>query len=163
MRASKRRFGVPLHAAGVLLSLVLVSMYFMSWIYARYSTSAQDLGMGRQASFRVEAVRSPDIAEGPVTIVAEDPDKDHAAYQIVLSNPGEVAVRYDAVVTVNDEEVAQKDAQDQPVTLTGELAPGEMNKAVPLLLSVPDYSGEYAEDGSVLLPFAVTVTFTQID
>lgn len=162
----------PLGVAAILLCLVLISAVFASGLRARFRSQASAKDAARAAAF------SP-AAEGgteAVTITATG----QAEYVITVRNLGETAVRYNAVVDFSGED-PDKDAEkfdegteEAPkLTFTGELGPGEEAEEKVTLdmvgyfdtlddkwdtVSNDDISGEAGD-----VPFAVLVTFTQID
>lgn len=96
----KSKKNITLHLAAVLLCLTLFSAYLTSGLFARYT--AQDSGndSARVAGFHPTATITPadqtikyDINTGNYKI----------NYTIAVANPSEVAVKYDVVISFNDD------------------------------------------------------------
>ena len=147
---TKRRIPFSLSAAAVLLCLVLASAHLTSGLYARYTTGASGSDNGTLAAFNVSAKAD----EETVSIGTDGTGH----YVVKVKNPGEVAVRYEARLSVSGEYAGLFDANKLQPMRQGMLAPG----ADAELTFEFDMSGtEITEPGAV--PFTVTVTFTQID
>lgn len=148
----RKRKGMPtvLSAALVLLCLVLVTAHFTTGMYARYTTRSKGDDTGRIASFKVSA--TSDQTGTPIELTASARSGE---YKLMVTNPGETAVRYKAEVKFASADDAAKFDTVEP--LTGTLAPGG-EKAETLTLKM---SESVTGDGTV--PFTVVVTFTQID
>ena len=176
-RKPKSIIPIPLSAACVLLSLVLLSSHFTSGMYARYVTRALGGDSAKIAAFRVSAVPG---AEETVKIVrGSEPDK----YTLTVSNSGLTAVEFVAAVefTAKDREPAytiEMEDGDKILTaegeaLTGFLSPGESRELslsfdlTELLKQAEaeglDFSNAETTGESGEIPFAVNVTFTQIN
>ncbi len=149
---TKKKIPISLSAAAVLLCLVLVSAHFTSGMYARFTTGASDSGAGRFAAFNVSAT-----AEDGTVVIDENGTGE---YVVKITNPGEVAVRYKAVLAFDETYAGLFDSTKLDRVLEGELAPG-MTAEEELTFSF-DMSG-VSTTGPGTVPFTVTVTFTQID
>ena len=148
----RKRKGMPtvLSVALVLLCLVLVTAHFTTGMYARYTTRSKGDDTGRVASFKVSA----SSAQDEIVLIKQDTEK-KGAYKITLSNPGDVAVRYETSVKFDNDEDAGKFTV---APLTGEIAPRDsVNREI--IFDMSDYNGGGAGD----VPFTVVVTFTQVD
>ena len=168
----KKKMPWPIGAAVLLLCLVLLSTSLLSGLMARFVTRADGNDGARIASF----LPSVEGAEDAVTIIANS----QSEYVIKIKNQGETTVRYSAVVEFSgehpeaDAEKFDEGTEEEPkLTFTGELAPGEEKDETVTLdmaayfekmddkwdtVSNEDVSGEAGE-----VPFAVRVTFTQLD
>lgn len=168
----KKRMPNPLGVALILLCLVMFSTVLISGLQARFVTRASGTDSARLASFAPKMEASPDA----VTIAANS----QSEYVITIRNKGETAVRYTAVVEFSGEdpeaesEKFDEGTEDAPkLSFTGELGPSEVAEETLTLdmseyfdqmedkwdtLSNKDVSGESGE-----IPFAVFVTFTQLD
>lgn len=178
----KKRIPVPLSAACILLCLVLVSAHFSTGMIARYVTRASGSDSGRLAAFRVTATAEETEA---VVVRPLDAEKGGTAdYVIEITNPGDTAVRYEALVSFADDEERMPElsfrigSEEEPAELKdgkliGNLAPGasetvtvcfDLSEALaPYAESGLDFSNDTMEEETVTVPFEVTVNFAQID
>ena len=136
---TKKRIPVPLGAAMLLLCLVLVTAHFSTGMLARYVTRTSGGDSGHVASFKVTAT-ADETEPLSVAFLGED-DDGKADYEIKISNPSVIAVRYEAVVsfaegekilpTVSFKEDDKEDdgkidkAEGSDLKFEGNLAPGD--------------------------------------
>ena len=171
---AKKKIPLSLSAAAVLLSLVLISAHFTSGMYARYVASASGSDSGRLAGFRVAAKAE---SETPVTITAGERENE---YQVLISNPGEVAVSYEASVSFEEGLTDQPKvtitregyAEPGTETLKGFLAPGADETLTVSFDLSEQFSGDQAggldfQNGAASgqngeIPFEVVVIFAQV-
>lgn len=160
-RRSSRRIGVGgilLRVALVLLCLVLLSVYLMKGLYARYQTTGSGSDSARVAKFDVVVSGTPSNSNIVCTAVNEG----NGTYTITIENKSEVAVHYDLSV-----KFAGNDTGVTPVFSpeSGDLAAGATGSST-LTLTVnweKFTSDKKGSSASVDLSFTVTVDVTQID
>ena len=176
---SMKKTPLSLKLAAVLLCLVMLSTHFTSGMYARYVTRANGSDRARIAHFVVSAVEAPsEDGETPVKIVSEGVDAGKATYSLLLTNPGQTAVAYEAVVEFVDEEgkiakaFAPTAEDEKALTFSGELSPGgtstetvtfDLPAYFSTLNSGFDFSNDEMQVEEGEIQFRVIVTFTQID
>lgn len=149
-----------MRVAFVLLCLLIVSVYMMGGLLAKYSTTGTGSDEARVAKFEVEAsgVKTEDIY-----CTAEKTSD--GKYTISIENASEVAVRYTLSVSMSGDAadgVAASFDKD-----AGTLAPNTSSANHTLTFSVVDWSkitDQYAGSSyTTSLPFSVTVRIEQID
>ena len=90
----RRKVNIPMCAASILLCLVLFSTYFMSGIFARYTTSMAVSGSARVAKFDTKLTSQP----GELTFTPAWNGTKYAAdsetFTLSIKNDSEAAVRY---------------------------------------------------------------------
>lgn len=93
------KINIPLCLAGVLFWLTLISIYLTSNLFAKYTATSTGSDSARVAGFHPTATITP-----PDQTIEYDSNK--AEYKIVytigVANPSEVAVKYDVVISFND-------------------------------------------------------------
>lgn len=158
-----------MRAACVLLCLVLISVHFVTGLYARYITKATGADSGRLSSFRVSAVMTGD----------------QGSYDLAFTNSSETAVRYSVTVqttpgmfaSIELNSVSTSPDADGLVSFSnlGTLAAGGNGSATLKLTPDPTYSGNSSGDSPLdfsndstssvenELPFTVTVSYLQVD
>ena len=167
----RKKTGLALGAACVLLCLVLISAHFASGLYAKFIVNTRGGDSARGASFRVGAEMTG--AAG--------------VYGLSFANSSETAVSYSVKVQPQapgmfsaislDGAVASAPDENGAVTFAdvGTLAPGANGTAALTLIvdpayvdpdagsDAPDFSNDDTASVETELPFTVTVTFVQID
>lgn len=155
-RRSSRKMtpaGIVLRIIIVLLCLIVLSVYFMDGLYARYVSNGTGSDSARVAKFEVDVVGDADVAIS--TMVSTD-----NVYTITITNRSEVDISYELKVDVD------------PALLgtftdgTGYLNPGESITAT-LTFEVMDWNAvtqgmQNAQD-SKPYDFTVTVNAVQVD
>ena len=168
---SKRKPPISIIAASVLLCLVLVSVHITSGMFARYIVSADNPDNdSRAAAFHVSA-QAP--TEAPVTIVADGTDTNgRATYTVRVKNDGETAVKYDAVVSLKDEDKAKFRDSEAQLSFDGFLdVNGVAEKQLTFDMSeyfqqndkYSTFSNDDISGNMGKCPFTVDVKFTQVD
>ena len=132
--------------AAILACLAFISVGLTSLVYAKYSVKSFGSDYTKVASFKVSASASED------NFTLEDGDTH--VYSITISNSGETAARYEAVVEVEGLGTVK--------TLTGVVEAGqsvvrEVEFTADQLAAIPGLS--YINN----IPFTVLVSFVQID
>ncbi len=149
MKERKRNNGknAVAFAAMILLCLTLVSVFFTSAVYARYTAGSAGGDSARAAAFRVSAAASE-------AGFALEEDGTHT-YTITITNSGETAARYEATVLVEG-------LRDPVATLTGTVAPGadDVREVVFTADALSGISGLGHENS---IPFEVLLSFEQLD
>lgn len=164
---NKRKRNIPIFAAAVLLCLMLFSTYFVTGLFARYTTSAENGDSARVAKFSVEG---GGIFSEP--IVADLVPGESQTASIVIYNNSEVAVEYTVAVTnvTNNLPLSlrmEKDGAD-PAVQTGDVAftvqhiPGKHTDQYTLYIDWTEQDGDLDRMGMVDY-ITVTVTAAQID
>ena len=160
-RQSKRQI-VPFRILIVLFCLALISTYYCSSLYAKFSTGVPSSALAEAARFSVKAEGNSEVNPKTIEIKAYSDENNDVTYSILLKNPGDVAVKYETVIYVNNE--ALLDEEGKPVSFTGELAAGgSCEIEIPLYVMNPDALDFNNETGYADVPFVALVTFTQID
>lgn len=165
-----KRPNVFLSAAVILLCLVLVSAHFTAGIFAKMISGTKGEDSGRLAAFRVDAELTPAGEDG--------------AYQLVLDNHSDVAVRCTLTVTLGKPasgtvRIGEKTVvfRDQTKVSIGDyalfLAPGERSEAIKLTVSVEnageteehftDRSNDTVSGSNETVAFTVLVSCIQVD
>ena len=160
-------FGIAL----ILFCLVIISTYMMSGLYARYRSAGLSGDDARVAAFSVEAAWGTDVN-------IDWTETADGAYQVILTNNSEVAVRCDMVLTLNADvmDAVEITLGDSAGTVSGntitfgnicELAPNGTNSAHQLKFSVEDVDfftkNATGEAHSEPVSFKAIITCTQID
>lgn len=160
-RRSSRRIGVGgilLRVALVLLCLVLLSVYLMKGLYARYQTTGNGSDSARVAKFDVVVSGEPQESD----IVCTAMPSGNGTYTVTIENQSEVAVHYELSVEITGNTTGVSHSFSEA---SGDLAVGAIG-ASNLIFTVnweeftEDKNGSKAE---VTLAFTVTVNVTQID
>ena len=94
------KINIPLCLAGVLFWLTLISIYLTSNLFAKYTATSTGSDSARVAGFHPTATITP-----PDQTIEYDSseNKYKIVYTIVVANPSEVAVKYDVVISFNDD------------------------------------------------------------
>ena len=151
---------ILMRTVAVLLMLVLVTSGMVSGRFARYVTTAEYSDSARVAKFHVVDTSSPMFGEVniPVTLITPG---NITTSGISLKNHSEVAVQFTITVEnvydnlplsfqIRDQDkqvLAQMGEDENSVTYTGTIAPGQNNKAFSLFVGWPysesnlDYCG----------------------
>jgi hypothetical protein len=166
-------------AAGI-LCLTLFSCYFLSGLYARYSTGGAGADSARTAGFSPAAVLEQQSEE-----FVYDPAKSTYScnYNIKLTNASEVAVTYDVVIAFRDKTLSgaefafgsEKKTVDADASALTFLGLGELQandtegvtKTMTVTVSEEFYQALIqagkGESLDLTAYFELTVTFTQAD
>ena len=89
LRKSKTKKNIPMRVAAVLLCLTLFSTYFVSGLFARYSTSVQSGGHARVAKFSIQGGGA--FTQSIETVLSPGEEK---GVSLIIENNSEVAVEY---------------------------------------------------------------------
>lgn len=167
-RRSSRKIGVGgilLRIALILLCLVLLSVYLMDGLYARYVTNASGSDSARVAAFDVVVNVNGD-SDGTLdasSVVCTAVANGDSTYIITIENRSEVAVHYDLSVTITSGDKTGVTTSFLPQNAdlaVGATGTSELTFAVDWTQFTSNKIGSEAE---VTLAFAVTVNVTQID
>ena len=167
----RKKTGLALGAACVLLCLVLISAHFASGMYAKYIVNTRGKNVARGSSFRVAAEMTGDAG----------------SYGLTFTNDAETAVSYSVKVqplapgmfsAISLDGGAAPTPDENGAVIfpnAGTLAPGATGSAALTLIvdptwvdpdagsDAPDFSNDVTASAETELPFTVTVTFEQID
>lgn len=88
---------IALRLAALLLCLTLFSLYLLSGLYARYTVTGTAADSARVAAFQPTATITP--ATGTVNYVYGQSTSYNVTYDITVTNPSEVAVDCELVIT----------------------------------------------------------------
>lgn len=150
---------VAMRAAFVLMCLVILSVYMMGGLLAKYSSTGTDSDDARVAKFAFTVQGAPAADQ----IVCTAVDNGSSTYTVTIQNQSEVAVHYDLSLKFTSGETAGVSYSFSPAA--GDLAVGG-NASSTLTFTVDwdeftvNKTGGSAE---VTLNFSVTVNVTQID
>lgn len=155
-RRSSRKMtpaGIVLRIIIVLLCLIVLSIYFMDGLYARYVSNGTGSDSARVAKFDVDVVGDADVAIS--TMVSTD-----NVYTITITNRSEVDISYQLTVDVDSA------LKGTFANGNGYLNPGESISAT-LTFEVLDWNAvtqhmQNAQD-TKLYNFSVTVNAVQVD
>lgn len=164
---NKTKMNIPIRAAAVLLCLSLVSIYFVSGLFARYTASDQGSNNARAAKFSIEG-------SGVFTqpIEASLIPGDTVDVDLIIQNNSEVAMEY--TVTVSNEtnnlplefnmekKEASPTARGSGATFTERQIPGSHTDEYILHIDWKKQDDNVARMGMVD-HVMVTVTAAQID
>lgn len=96
----KNKVNIPLFLAGILFCLTLISISITSSLIAKYSTTVSDGDSARVAGFHPAATITPVNS----TILYDTNTSDYEIkYTVGVSNASEVAVKYDVVISFDDD------------------------------------------------------------
>lgn len=180
----KEKKNISLRIAAVLLCLTLISSYLSAGLFARYTVQGNGKDSARVAGFCPTA----ELVSGDQKIeYVSDKDEYELTYTIKLTNPSEVAVKYDLVISFIDQKLNGTtftfSGEPQSVTGSGSSPSDSLTfsgkdvlsankttpKEEPLTLTVSKdivdvFLNEATESELDLSAcFTATVTFTQVD
>ena len=153
---------VLLRVAFVLLCLLMVSMYLMGGLLAKYTANGSGGDSARVAKFDVDVTFSD--GNGTISdITADLKYGENGKYTITVVNKSEVAVHYDLSVTITADDTTG--VSHRFSAESGDLAVGATSTS-DLIFTVDwkDFTeNKKGASASVELSFVVTVNVTQID
>ena len=150
--------------AFVMLCLLMVSVYMMAGLLAKYRTSGDGGDGARVAKFDVRVTGTATDMDIECKEVA-----DTGTYQITVENKSEVAVRYTVTVDIRPVDDAFDPSAITALwdTNSGELAVGAAANKHTLTFSVNDWAAVTKNmngaSGNISFTFTVTVNAEQID
>lgn len=175
-RRSSRRIGVGgilLRVALVLLCLVLLSVYLMKGLYARYQTTGSGSDSARVAKFDVVVSGMP---SDTIQVICNNYNGDTGVYTFTVTNNSEVAVEYDAKLTythdvdyikakIDGTAVGWLDTSTQGFPNVGVLAPGaDKTHTLTLTVDWDMFTKEaHGSSKSQAVGFTLTIFVEQID
>ncbi len=164
------KLNIPLCIASVIFCLTLFSTYFVSGLYARYTSTGQ---AGSSARVAVFSVKGGDALTKP--IVAELVPGETVTKTLIIANNSEVAVDYKIEVKNNTENLplifyVAKDTEEQPTSVemqpeilfTDSAAAGKGESRYTLYIEWESHEDNLENIGKVD-QILVTVTATQAD
>lgn len=89
MKPSERKRNIPMFIAGILLCLTLLSMYLVSGLYAKFTTSGEGEDSARVAAFYLEA--EGDLCQYIMTDVLPGEEQNQ---ELLITNRSEVKLQY---------------------------------------------------------------------
>ena len=148
-----------MRAAFVLLCLVILSVYMMGGLLAKYSTTGKGSDEARVAKFDFNVQGTPNTDKIVCTAVSGD----NGTYTVTVQNQSEVAVRYDLALNFTSGDPSGISYGFSPATR--DLAVGQSGSSTLTFTVNWDVFTENktGEDASETLDFSVTVNVTQID
>ena len=173
LHQDKTQKNIPIRVAAVLFCLTLLSMYLVTGLFARYTTSVQSSDQARVAAF---SIQGGDALSK--TIEAEIVPGTFQEVSIVINNKSEVAVEYMVKIAKKtdnlpltlkvekagnspDPTFIENDAENG-IAFTAQQIPGDHTDAYTLIINWPLGTNDLALMGMVD-HITVTVTATQID
>jgi hypothetical protein len=169
----KHRGNVTLRVAAVLLVLVVWSMYFVSGMYARYSTGGVGTNGAKVAKFSINVTDTGSYSQ---QIAAKIKPGESQASQIKITNNSEVTVQYEIKVTSTNNIKALKytlnnestDAQSgKEITFTTSKQPSGKDNNVLLNIWWDKYTGTGKDPNLAYIGMVdyiiITVTAVQVD
>ena len=179
-RRSSRKMtpaGILLRVIVILICLILLSVYFMDGLYARYVSNASGADSARVAKFDVDVAFDDGTDQVDATMTYNETTQ---TYEIVVTNRSEVAISYD--IYVRNIKVSQGDGSGISLKLddgatkpfasevvfmdAGAMAPGNASKSHNLNFVVDwsafleKFSGNAV---SVTITFDILVDVKQVD
>lgn len=150
---------LTMRAAFVLLCLVILSVYMMGGLLAKYSTTGKGSDEARVAKFAFTVQGVPNTNEIVCTAVSSG----SSTYTITIQNQSEVAVHYDLVLNFTSGDPSGISYSFSPAT--GDLAVGESGSStLTFTVNWDEFTAnKTGAAASVTLDFSVTVNVTQID
>lgn len=146
---------IYLRLAFVLMCLVIVSVYMMGGLLAKYTVTGSGEDQARVAKFDVKITGAPENME-----VTAGQDPDTGVYQITVQNDSEVAVSYE-ISTDADAALSCTLSSNSGQLAVGDSATHSLTTAVADWAAVTkDMTGE---SDSATYTVTVTVKVTQID
>lgn len=173
MKAARRQRNIPMYAAGVLFCLTLLSVYWVSGLYAKYVTSGSAVDAARTAAFYLETEGT--LMQHLQSDVIPGMNSDTAVHII---NQTEVTMEYTLTIRKETDNLPLTmqltkpnleiiEAEDNAFVIQSTLAPGEQTNAYQLNLhwaiddqSEPDSNLAYI---GMVDYFTVTVDAAQVD
>lgn len=167
LQKKQTKRNIPIRVATILLCLTVFSTYFVSGIYARYSTNGQNTLSARVAKFSVEG--SGTLMQ-PIEVNVAPGEAE--ATTLNIYNNSEVAVEYTVTITNVTKNLplhfrmekagGSTDASEDGITLTGQqLAIGHTDQYT-LYIEWKEEDNNPAQMGMVDY-ITVTITAVQID
>lgn len=96
----KNKVNIPLFLAGILFCLTLISISITSNLIAKYSATVSEGDSARVAGFQPVATITPD--NNVIHYDAKNSNDYEIKYTVRVSNDSEVAVKYDVVISFED-------------------------------------------------------------
>ena len=165
--------------AFLLLCLVIISVYMMGGLLAKYTANGSGEDSARVAKFDVKVTGTATDKE-IVAVDVADANANPGTYQITVKNDSEVAVRYTISVTITPEDrnvdgTPDFESDDIECVIkrgdtesnAGELAVGAADAVHTLTFTVVDWAAitqfMTGPEGEVYFTFTVNVNIEQID
>lgn len=164
---------IPIRVAAVLFCLTLLSVYLVTGLFARYSTTAQSSDQARVAAFSIQGGGA--LSK---TIKAEVAPNGSGTVTLAIHNKSEVAVEYTIVVDNETNNLPLKFAltktdatsttpnpvaNENSTTFTAQQIPGDHTDKYTLTINWPKETTDDLALMGMVDHVTVTVTATQID
>ena len=158
MRQQNIKTPLVFRIGGLLFCLLLISMYMMGGLYARYTASASGTDGARVAQFAFAFDRDlmSETVTAPISLAPGETD----TKTVSITNNGETAIR--CVVTLENLTKNLPIAVEAPQVITTEAIPGGQSDTCNIVIKWPKElnSIDFAEKMDV---FKITVTVEQVD
>ena len=158
MRQQNIKTPLVFRIGGLLFCLLLISMYMMGGLYARYTASASGTDGARVAQFAFAFDRDlmSQTVTAPISLAPGETD----TKTVSITNNGETAIR--CVVTLENLTKNLPIAQNQPLISISDVIPSGESDECEMSISWPEAENsiDFAEKMDV---FKITVTVEQVD
>lgn len=156
MRQQNIKTPLVFRIGGLLFCLLLISMYMMGGLYARYTASASGTDGARVAQFAFDHDLTPETVTTSISLAPGETD----TKTVSITNNGETAIR--CVVTLENLTKNLPIAVEAPQVITTEAIPGGQSDTCNIVIKWPEAENsiDFAEKMDV---FKITVTVEQVD
>jgi len=156
MRQQNIKTPLVFRIGGLLFCLLLVSVYLMGGLYARYTASASGTDGARVAQFAFDHDLTSETVTTSISLAPGETD----TKTVSITNNGETAIR--CVVTLENLTKNLPIAVEAPQVITTEAIPGGQSDTCNIVIAWPEAENsiDFAEKMDV---FKITVTVEQVD